>query len=73
MYYEATAKELKKLPKKTLKYYLKIVLDEIETAKERKKEVVETDVPFDYQARNLKINYWLRKIRKFQKELKEVL
>ena len=73
MFYERTADELKKIPKKQLKYQLQIVLDEIDSAKERKKEAVSSDTPVDYQERNKVIQGWIRKMRKYQKSIREVL
>jgi hypothetical protein len=73
MFYERTADELKKLTKKQLKYQLLIVQDEIEATKERKKESVVSNEPVDYAERNKTLQGWIRRMRKYQKNIREVL
>jgi hypothetical protein len=73
MFYDREIADLKKLSKKELKYQLQIVQDEIDCTKERKNESVQTNVPIDYHERNKVLMGWVRKMRAYQKNIREVL
>lgn len=72
MFYEITVEQLKKIKKEHLEFQLKIVLDEIETTNNIKKQII-TGKEKENSSDIIKMcDSWLRKMRKHKSNIKSV-